>query len=261
MTRTRNPDIFLVVPCFQESGRIGAFVPELCAALTSCGGVSLLIVEDGGGAEEQERMSRLVEGWRSQHPFLMPPMLLRENVGKGGAIYAGWEKNTTAGWLAFVDADGSVPPAEVVRLIHHARGEGAAPRAIFASRVKMLGRRIDRLFTRHLLGRIYATLVSELLHIPVYDSQCGLKLIPSAAFEKARPLLTVPGFAFDAELLLALLRTGCDVIETPIDWHETPGGKIRLVRDSMRMARDILCIRARSRSAPWPKPPVASAHH
>lgn len=252
MTRIREADVFLVVPCYRESGRIGAFLPELCAALTSCGGVSLLIVEDGGGADEQEIMSRFVEGWRSQHSFVMPPLLLRENSGKGGAVYAGWAKNAAAGWLAFVDADGSVPAAEVVRLIHQARGEGTAPRAIFASRVKMLGRRIDRLFTRHLLGRIYATLVSELLHIPVYDSQCGLKLIPSAAFEKARPLLTVPGFAFDAELLLALLRTGCDVIEAPIDWHETPGGKIRLIRDSLRMARDVLSIRARARSAPWP---------
>ena len=115
----------------------------------------------------------------------------------------------------------------------------------------MLGRKIHRQLLRHLLGRTYATLVHELLDIPVYDSQCGLKLVPAAAYRKIRPALSVNGFAFDAQLLLALLHSGHEVIEVPIDWHETPGGKIRLVLDALRMTRDILAIRRRSRSAAW----------
>jgi dolichyl-phosphate beta-glucosyltransferase len=243
--------VHLVVPCFKEADRIGAFLPELCAVLEATGGVKILVVEDGGGEVEQARISTMISGWRKQHACLLPPLLLAQNIGKGGAVYAGWEKNERAGWLGFVDADGSCPAGEVARLIEVARRESTPPRALFASRVKMLGRKIKRDLKRHLLGRIYATMVSELLDIPVYDSQCGLKLVPAGAFEKARSLLSVPGFAFDADLLLALLRTGCEVIETPIDWHETPGGKIRLVRDSLRMARDILAIRSASRSGMW----------
>ena len=243
--------LLLVVPCFRESDRIGAFLPGLCAALSACGGVSVLVVEDGGGADEQARMSALIDGWRAQFSFLLPPLLLRENIGKGGAVSAGWNENKSAKWLGFVDADGSCPAVEVARLITMARSETDPPRAIFASRVKMLGRKIDRRLKRHLLGRIYATLVSELLDIPVYDSQCGLKLVPAAAFEKVRRALAVRGFDFDAELLLALSQSGCEVIEAPIDWHDTPGGKIRLVRDALHMIRDVLAIRARSRTAEW----------
>lgn len=246
---TSHAETLLVIPCFQESGRIRSFLPELCEAMASLGGVSILVVEDGGGAEEQSRMSTLIDEWRKRFSFLRRPLLLAENLGKGGAVYAGWKTNETAAWLAFVDADGSVPPREVARLIELSRREGETPRALFASRIKMLGRKIERLFKRHLLGRIYATLVSELLDIPVYDSQCGLKLVPAAAFDRAKPLLSVTGFAFDADLLLALQKTGTKVIEVPIDWHETPGGKIRLVRDSLRMARDVFEIRARSRAA------------
>lgn len=248
----KNPrEILIVIPCFQESRRITAFLPDLCETLASTDDVRILVVEDGGGADEQSRMSGLITEWRNRFSFLQPPLLLAENLGKGGAVYEGWKTNTSASWLAFVDADGSVPPREVSRLIEMARSEGEPPRALFASRVKMLGRKIERLFKRHLLGRIYATLVSELLDIPVYDSQCGLKLVPAAAFERVKPLLSVTGFAFDAELLLALQRTDTDVIEVPIDWHETPGGKIRLVRDALLMARDVFEIRARSHSTVW----------
>ncbi len=244
-------DVLLVIPCFQESGRIGAFLPGLCAAMEADRGVSMLVVEDGGGAAEQERMSTLINGWRAEFPSLLPPLLLPENIGKGGAVYAGWQQGVGFKWLGFVDADGSCAPGEVVRMIAMARAEPAPPRALFASRVKMLGRRIERQFKRHLLGRIYATMVSEVLHVPIYDSQCGLKLVPATAFEKVRHVLSVHGFAFDAELLLALLDSGCEVMEVPIDWHETPGGKIRLVRDAVRMAGDILRIRQRSRLPEW----------
>lgn len=246
MSSNRTEEILLVIPCFQESGRLPAFLPALCEALAPIDGASVLVVEDGGGAEEQARITALLTEWRKHFSFLQPPLLLGDNLGKGGAVYAGWDQNKSADWLAFVDADGSVPPAEVVRLMALARAERSPQRALFASRVKMLGRSIHRLFKRHLLGRIYATLVSELLDIPVYDSQCGLKLVPAAAYTRVRPLLSVKGFAFDADLLLALLRTGTDVIEVPIDWHETPGGKIRFVRDSLRMARDVFMIRAGS---------------
>ena len=245
--------VHLVVPCYKESNRIGTFLPDLCAALDGIGGVTVLIVEDGAGHAEQARMSELIGGWRKQSACLLPPLLLRENIGKGGAVYAGWEACAGAEWLGFVDADGSCPAGEVVRLIEMARRETTPPHALFASRIKMLGHTIERDLKRHLLGRIYATLVSEILDLPVYDSQCGLKLVPTAAFEKVKPLLSIRGFAFDAELLLALLRTRCEVIEVPIDWHETPGGKIRLVRDALRMTRDVLALRSRAASSAWPR--------
>jgi dolichyl-phosphate beta-glucosyltransferase len=249
--KDESGNVLLVVPCFRESNRIGAFLPELCTALRACEKVTVLVVEDGGGTSEQARMSELIEGWRKQHANLLPPLLLPENIGKGGAVYAGWREHENAGWLGFVDADGSCPAREVVRLIKLARMETNPPRALFASRVKMLGHKIHRQLMRHLLGRIFATLVSELLDVPVYDSQCGLKLVPGASFRKIKPALSVNGFAFDAQLLLALRHSGCDVIEVPIDWHETPGGKIRLVRDAMTMTRDVLAIRKQSRTAAW----------
>jgi dolichyl-phosphate beta-glucosyltransferase len=244
-------NVHLVLPCFRESARLPAFLAPLCLEMDRLKGVRLLAVDDGSGAEEVESVSAVIEKLRKEYSCLLPVKILPKNVGKGGAVYAGWAESGGAEWLGFVDADGSCSAGEVARLIEMARRESSPPRALFASRVKILGRRIERQLKRHLLGRIFATMVSELLDIPVYDSQCGLKLVPAAAYQKIRPALSVNGFAFDAELLLALLHSGSEVIEVPIDWHETPGGKIKLVRDSLCMARDILTIRSRSRSAEW----------
>jgi glycosyltransferase involved in cell wall biosynthesis len=240
--------IHLVVPCFRESGRIGGFLPELCQAMQAMGGVRVLVVEDGSDADEVQCMNGIVEDLRAKYGCLLPLKVLPENLGKGGAVYAGWAEHGGADWLAFVDADGSCSASEVARLLKMTNGNTA----IFASRVKMLGRRVERLFKRHLLGRIYATLVSEILHIPVYDSQCGLKMVPRRAYAQISNRLRVHGFAFDVELMVALLDTGCQIKEVPIDWHETPGGKVRLLRDSWLMALDILKIRAGRTSGKLP---------
>lgn len=242
--------IHVVVPCYRESARIGSFLPDLCREMAVIEGVEILVVEDGSGAEEVGRMEAIVERCRADFPCLLPLKSLPRNLGKGGAVYAGWQDHGGADWLGFVDADGSCSAAEVARLVRMTRSTPIST-ALFASRVKMLGRSVNRLFKRHLLGRVYATLVSELLDIPVYDSQCGLKFVPRADFERIASRLEVTGFAFDVELMVALLDSGSFIQEVPIDWHETPGGKVHLLHDSWRMARDVRRIRARRHIWRW----------
>jgi dolichyl-phosphate beta-glucosyltransferase len=229
--------LHLVVPCYRESARLPVFLPELCAAVDQFEGARVLVVDDGSGPEEAAKVRALVEGLRTQYACLRPLLELPENFGKGGAVHAGWTAHEGETWLGFVDADGSCSAAEVLRLAGLAAAESEPLPVLFASRIKLLGRRVERLLKRHLLGRIFA--------IPVYDSQCGLKLVPRAAYEAVAPKLRVRGFAFDVELLAALIDNGCEVREVPIDWHEVPGGKVRLLRDSWRMARDVWRIRDR----------------
>ncbi|MCB1227491.1 MAG: glycosyltransferase [Verrucomicrobiales bacterium] len=233
----------LVIPCFREATRLPHFLPGLCAAMAKLGGLTVQVVDDGSGENETEATRKIVEDLRSSHPALSPLLALPHNLGKGGAVYAGWDSAPSdVEWLAFVDADGSISAREVIRVGETALSSPTS-QAFFASRVKMLGRKVDRVFKRHLMGRIYATLVSELLRIPVYDSQCGLKIVPAAAYRQIRDRLTLSGFAFDVDLLVQLLRIGIQVQEVPIDWHEVPGGTIQLVRDSLRMARDVWTLR------------------
>ena len=245
--------ILLTIPCFNESGRVQPFLEELAATLPE-GSAVIQLVDDGSGPEEQARLLQVTAAVRAEHPNLFAqPLLLEKNRGKGGAVYAGWAAADRQDWLMFADADGSCSAAEILRLINHALSRNQPNKAWFASRIKMLGRRVDRLLSRHLVGRVYATLVSNLLNVEVYDSQCGLKLVPRGTWEAIRPMLETTGFAFDAELLVALLDTGVAVEEFPIDWHETPGGKVHVMRDSVRMAKELLRMRERRQSSTWKK--------
>ena len=248
-THPSSDFVLLVIPCFHESGRIVPFLESLSVELASDPELNVVVVDDGSGTEEQARMRAIVEQQRLRWPALRPLMPLQSNVGKGGAVYAAWRSEPAVPLLAFVDADGSCAAYEVRRLIQEARSQPSS--AIFASRVCMLGKRIERDFHRHLIGRIYATIVSEVLGILVYDSQCGLKIVPGAAFAKIQSLIEVPGFAFDVELLCLLIDSGCPVREVPIDWHETAGGKVRLLQDSFRMFRDVLAVCRRRQTDAW----------
>ena len=112
----------------------------------------------------------------------------------------------------------------------------------------MMGRSIQRSLYRHLTGRIFATLVSEIGGIPAYDTQCGFKILKTEAYQKIRPYLETLGFAFDVELALLLNKLGKRIIEFPIDWHDVPGSKVSMIRDSISMALEVLKIRDRVRA-------------
>jgi glycosyltransferase involved in cell wall biosynthesis len=237
--------VHLVIPCYQESGRIGPFLTELCEVTHELGAVTIQVVEDGSDASEAARMREIIAPLCQRHAHLLPPLFLPDNLGKGGAVYAGWDQAAPVDWLGFVDADGSCSATEVANLIRRARLQPAALTALFASRWDQTSSKVQRQWKRRLMGRIFGTLVSTLLHIPIHDSQCGLKLVPRAAYQRIAPKLSIRGFAFDVDLLAALHDNGCAFEEASIAWHETPGGHVHLIRDSIRMARDVLAVRRR----------------
>lgn len=242
----------LVIPCYQESGRIAPFLAELCDVTRELGAVTIRIVEDGSDAAEVARMREILAPFCQKHAHLLDPLFLPANLGKGGAVYAGWNLEKSADWLAFVDADGSCAAQEVARLIQLAREQPTPHTALFASRMGQFGRRVHRQWQRRLIGHVFGSLVSTLLHISIHDSQCGLKLAPRSAYERIAPNLRIHGFAFDVELLAALHDDGTPFREVPIEWFETPGGHVHLIRDSYRMARDVWRVRQNRPKKPRP---------
>ncbi len=243
--------VLLVIPCYRESIRVRPFLGDLCQTFAGQDqvAVEILLVDDGSGEKEAARLRAVVDEFRGRHPFVREMMAIPENAGKGGTIYAGWAAHHGQEWLMFADADGSISAREVLRLMHLARQDGSPTRAWFASRVVMLGRRVERMWYRDIMGQVFHWAVNLMLGLPAHDTQCGCKLVPRSAFEAARPSLSLHGFAFDLDLLLGLQDAGCEVVEVPVDWHEEAGGKIRLFRDSWRMLSDVWGLRKKRRAS------------
>ena len=240
----------MVIPAYREGQRLPHYLRALTKALSEAHlACDVLVVDDGSGPEEVESLRRLFAEVSPGYPGLIPPLFLEKNRGKGGAVRAGFDRGHSHDWLGFVDADGSIPPAEVCRLLGMVAGGANKERALFASRVKMLGRRVERSAVRHLCGRLFAFLVGLKIALDIYDSQCGFKLIPRKAYFRIAPWLEENGFCFDVELLAALLAVKVTVEEVPIDWIDCPGSKVSLLRDSWRMIHGI--IRIKNRSNAW----------
>lgn len=236
--------IFLAIPSYNDSLRLGEFLPSLGRAICDSGlRIQIQVVDDGSQKSEVQRTGEVVDFCRRKFECLLPLLCLKKNQGKGGAIYAGWSLAQEADWLAFVDADGAIPAEEVVRFCQVALSQEEYD-GILASRVLMMGHDIDRTFKRHLVGRAYATLAKTLVGIPVYDSQCGLKLFRRSCFEQVRPELRTTRFGFDMELIAFFYSRGFRILEMPIrKWRDVPGAKVRLFKDSIDMFFSLLQLR------------------
>lgn len=239
-------DFHLVIPAYKESERLPLFLPELARAMDDIpGGVRICVVDDGSGDKDQAAVQRLCAELRSTHRSVGEPLLLPKNIGKGGAVRAGWNHaDKDARLLAFADADGAVSAEEIGRVFQIAQQTDYST-AVFGARIRMLGRTVERSGARHFSGRLFAAIVGTLVSHRVYDSQCGFKIVPQAAYRKIAPQLIENGFCFDVELLAALIANETPLLEVPVDWHDKSGSKVSLFRDGLDMATTAMRIRRR----------------
>jgi hypothetical protein len=111
---------------------------------------------------------------------------------------------------------------------------------VMGSRVRLLGREIERNEARHYAGRLFATFASNILGLKVYDTQCGAKLFRLT--DRLRRVFGAPftvGWIFDVEILARFLllerspvfknKTEEITVEYPLQkWIDQKGSKVGL---------------------------------
>lgn len=228
-------DVCLVIPCYNEAARLRG--DPFLDALRAQPDLRLLLVNDGSSDATWPVLHQLCLA----NPQRLTALNLPKNVGKAEAVRQGLvralretpqDPSETTEFIGYWDADLSTPLEELPRFVEALRRR-ADVQVVMGSRVRMLGCEIDRTFHRYLAGRVFATAVSLALDAPVYDTQCGAKLIrvgPLLHAALSRPMTT--RWLLDVELLMRLREVGMGplpqtVLELPLArWRDTRDSRV-----------------------------------
>ena len=229
-----SPHISIVVPAFNEEGRIAATLERLGAYLAEQGYTWEVMVVDDGSADGT---ARVVAKWADGHEGVRLQYLPHQ--GKGWAVKHGMLA-ATGRYRFMCDADLAMPVNFLSAFLDH-MNEGYD--IVIGSRQLPGARRFNEPFLRHAMGRVFNWAVRLMAVRGVQDSQYGFKCFTAEAAEMLFGLQRTSGFGFDVEVLYLARKGGLRVLEIPVDWYHQRDSKVRPGIDSFAMARDIMLTR------------------
>jgi len=237
----------IVVPCFNEEKRLD--VASFRDFSDPSHSITFRCVNDGSTDETL----RLLQSLQAADPNKFSVLSFPQNQGKAEAVRRGvlTAIESQPDYVGFWDADLATPLRAIAQFVDIAESRPDLE-LIMGSRVKLLGRNIERRRSRHYLGRVFATAVSTILGLDVYDTQCGAKLFRVTPFIRAlfqQPFLS--RWIFDVEIIARLIQArrgknlpqADDVIyEFPLmEWRDILGSKLGY-RDFVRAAWELFRI-------------------
>ncbi|MCB0666804.1 MAG: glycosyltransferase [Saprospiraceae bacterium] len=222
--------ICMIIPCFNEANRLK--VSDFERFLQDHARFDLLFVNDGSTDET----ANLINVICSKNANAMQ-LSLDKNSGKAEAIRQGFlhilqtQNHYCVGYL---DADLATPFSEILKM-ETTMKQYPSVKILLGSRWKRLGSKIERNWMRHYMGRIFATMVSMIFNLDVYDTQCGAKIMQAESLEPIFEDPFVSRWFFDIEILLRIRRLNPDksiddwAMEWPInEWKEIGNSRISL---------------------------------
>ena len=100
-------------------------------------------------------------------------------------------------------------------------------------------------FIRRLASKVYVKVLTTFAGFRLSDSQCGFKVFRGELAKKIFSLAETNGWAFDFELFLLAKREGAIVREMPVTIINHRESRISVLRDSVKMLREIARIKKR----------------
>jgi len=223
-------EVAITVPCYNEADRLkcDAFVDFVRQHRD----VVFIFVDDGS----TDGTAHLLKSIARSEPNNVQLITLETNRGKAEAVRQGTLSAIAAGasYVGYWDADLATPLHAVMEFVGELKKKSDLL-LVMGARVQLLGRTIVRKRYRHYLGRVFATVASFVLRMPVYDTQCGAKMFVASepvALAFRDPFIS--RWVFDVEILARLVCRGnvnpqVAICEYPLfEWQDVKGSKIKL---------------------------------
>jgi glycosyltransferase involved in cell wall biosynthesis len=242
----QRPFLSVVIPAYNEARRLPGNLQKVLDYLRQQPyNFEVIVVDDGSTDETVAESAKVIRG--------EPQARIIENphYGKGYAVRTGMLE-ARGEIVLFSDADLSVPIQDVERLLpYFEQGYDV----VFGSREGGGDdQRVGEPIYRHLMGRVFNTLVQLLTVRGVQDTQCGFKAMRFEVAQLVFPRLLIHNgsrgpishpmvTAFDVELLFLAHKAGYKLKEVPVTWYYGTESKVSAWKDSWRNLKDVLRVR------------------
>jgi dolichyl-phosphate beta-glucosyltransferase len=228
----------LIIPAYNEAGRIGATITQVCAYFDQQPYDWELIVVVDGGPKSTAEEARAAVGTRPNVRVLEDEV----NRGKGHAVRRGFLE-ARGDRVAFIDADLSLPIESVGGMM--ARFDAGAD-VVIASRTAP-GSRVEGAppAMRDLMSRVFNVAVQTIVLPGLGDTQCGFKGFTGSAAKAIFSVVQSDRFGFDVEALYLARKHGFRIDELPVVCRYHGGSSVNRLSDGARMFADLIAIRRR----------------
>ncbi len=231
-------ELFVVIPMYNEAGRLASTLSVLARSPLNRPDVQLLFVDDGSSDGSAETALSQARTFGFARPIEVA--VDRQNRGKGAAVRRGMllAADRNPRYIAFLDADLSLDPAILDAAIELLVAQEAS--IVVGNRI------VDRSHqppVRRAVSLAFKRLTSWIAPTGVADTQCACKVFTREACEQIFEPLQTSGFAFDVEILLRARKDQLSIVEMDVQWRHTQGSRVNPATESFRMTRDVIRIR------------------
>lgn len=170
-----------------------------------------------------------------------------DNKGKGCAVRTAMLE-ADGDVVMFTDADLAYG-TDVIKRVYDAFVESPEDDIVIGSRNLSNDGYEGYTFIRKLASKTYIKVLCIAGGFKLSDSQCGCKAFRRDAVKKIFPRCEVNGFAFDFEAILWSVKLGMKIKEIPVKVINHRESKVRVLRDTFKMLRDLRKMKKRIKKA------------
>ena len=228
----------LVIPAYNEAGRIGSTILQVCQYLESQSYRWEVIVVVDGGPPATADQARAAANTQANVRVLENDT----NRGKGYSVRRGF-LDARGDRLAFIDADLSLPIEGLAGMM--ARFDAGAD-VVIASRTAP-GSRVEGAAPalRDVMSRVFNLAVQTIVLPGLGDTQCGFKGFTAPAAKTIFSAAQNDRFGFDVEALYLARKHGFRIEELPVVVRYRGGSSVNRISDGARMLADLVAIKLR----------------
>lgn len=239
----KSIELSVIIPMYNNSHIIKNTATTLLNSLRQRFGTDeafeILFVDDGSTDNAQDILL-------SMHEPEIRVLGYSDNRGKGYAVRRGM-LSARGKYRMFLDADLAYGTDVIPRFIEQIKTSGAD--VVIGSRYIKGGANDKYPITRKIVSKGCRVLLKLFSGLKISDTQCGCKCFTENSARRLFRNCQTDRFAFDVDILMWAKRFNMTVKEEPVVLLTHDRSSVKIVKDSVKMFKDIFEIKHRVKTA------------